>query len=86
MKMHRQFALVLMVVLLASPAVAEDLYKGGNWPSLASDRKADAVGDIITVLVAENNTASNSVGRVRKSKVRSAARSPPVHPLANRQD
>lgn len=54
--------------LMMSPVSADDLYKGGNWPSLASDRKAGAVGDIITVLVAENNTASNSVGKRSKKQ------------------
>jgi flagellar L-ring protein FlgH len=68
MKMRNVGHLLCVAVLLATPAVAEDLYKGGNWPSLASDRRADAVGDIITVLVAENNTASNSVGRASKKQ------------------
>lgn len=57
-----------VAALLVSPVMADDLYKGGNWPSLAADRRADAVGDIITVLVAENNTASNSVGKGSKKQ------------------
>jgi flagellar L-ring protein FlgH len=68
MKMRTCLALLLMSASLSAPVGAEDLYKGGNWPSLAADRKADAVGDIVTVLVAENNTASNSVGKSSKKQ------------------
>jgi flagellar L-ring protein FlgH len=68
MKMRYFGASLCVAALLISPAMADDLYKGGNWPSLAADRKADAVGDIITVLVAENNTASNSVGKGSKKQ------------------
>jgi flagellar L-ring protein FlgH len=68
MKMRTCLALLLMSASLSTPVGAEDLYKGGNWPSLAADRKADAVGDIVTVLVAENNTASNSVGKSSKKQ------------------
>jgi flagellar L-ring protein precursor FlgH len=39
---------------------AEDLYKGGGWPSLASDRQARQVGDSLTVLIYETSTATNS--------------------------
>jgi flagellar L-ring protein FlgH len=62
-KMRLRPAFLLFAFFAASPGFAEDLYKGGNWPSLAADRKPDSVGDIVTVLVAENNTASNSVGK-----------------------
>jgi flagellar L-ring protein precursor FlgH len=50
---------------------AESLYKPGNWSSLATDRRAFQVGDILTVLVYENATASNSAsaGSKKNSKV-----------------
>jgi flagellar L-ring protein precursor FlgH len=43
------------------PAVGEDLYKGGNWSALAADRKASRVGDLVTIQVLANNSASNTV-------------------------
>jgi flagellar L-ring protein FlgH len=61
-------ASLCITAFLISSAKADDLYKGGNWPSLAADRKADKVGDIITVFVAENNTASNSVAKGSKKQ------------------
>jgi flagellar L-ring protein precursor FlgH len=43
------------------PATAEDLYRGGNWSSLDADRKASRVGDLVTIQVLANNSASNTV-------------------------
>ena len=40
------------------------LYANGLSNGLYSDNKARREGDIITVVVAENNTASNSVGKI----------------------
>ena len=68
MKLRQQIFVLLVSACWFAPVGAEDLFKGGNWPSLAADRKADAVGDIVTVLVAENNTASNSVGKSSKKQ------------------
>lgn len=53
----------IALILVASPGGAEDLYRGGNWPALAADRKASGVGDLVTVLVVANNTASNTVSQ-----------------------
>lgn len=54
--------MVLGVALGASlPAAAADLYPGGGWPALASDRPATQVGDILTVVIYENSLATNSV-------------------------
>ena len=60
-----RFALPLAVLLFAwsGLALADDLYKGGNWAALASDRKASRVGDLITIQVLANNTASNTVSQ-----------------------
>jgi flagellar L-ring protein FlgH len=53
---------VFVAILLGSTTVhADDLYSAGNWPALAADRKASEIGDIVTLLVVENNQASNSV-------------------------
>jgi len=49
-------------IFLAAPAAAQDenLYRHDNWAAFASDRRASAVGDILTVIVLENSTAANS--------------------------
>ncbi|WP_157215387.1 flagellar basal body L-ring protein FlgH [Flavisphingomonas formosensis] len=49
-----------LLVALASPATATDLYARGNWAALASDRIAREPGDAITILVYESATATNS--------------------------
>lgn len=46
--------------LSAAPATAADLYQRGVWSALASDRPAERVGDIITVVIDQNSLASNS--------------------------
>lgn len=50
-----------ILALAAVPAAAADLYRGGNWSSLAADRKASRVGDLVTIQVLANNSASNTV-------------------------
>jgi flagellar L-ring protein precursor FlgH len=61
--------LFLAVVLAATggPARADQLYFGGNWANIATDTKARAVGDIVTVLIFEAATATNSV-RTRSNR------------------
>lgn len=51
----------------AGPALADQLYTGGNWANIATDTKAKAVGDIVTVLIFEVATATNSV-RTRSNR------------------
>jgi flagellar L-ring protein FlgH len=58
---YRAAPLLAAMLLASLPAQADDLYKGGNWAALASDRKASKVGDLITIQVLANNTASNTV-------------------------
>lgn len=53
-------ASLLAACLVAGPVLAQDLYKPGAWSSLASDLKATAVGDTLTVLVIENSTGANT--------------------------
>lgn len=50
----------LAAAFAAGPALADDLFRHDNWAALASDRRAAAVGDILTVVVLENSTAANS--------------------------
>lgn len=51
-----------VVVLIAIPgyAHATDIYRPAGFPALASDQTARQVGDIVTILVYENASASNS--------------------------
>lgn len=59
----RASAVMGCLLLVPAPAVAGDLYQGGNWAALASDRKASQVGDLVTIEVLANNSASNTVSR-----------------------
>lgn len=59
--MMRHLALALVLTLSASAASADSLYRPGNWIAMTADRKASQVGDILTLLVVENDQASNSV-------------------------
>lgn len=53
---------------VAAPALADNLYKGGNWPSLAADRRASTVGDLVTIVVLTNNSATNAVSQGSKKR------------------
>jgi flagellar L-ring protein precursor FlgH len=52
----------LAQAVLCSAALAADLAIQGDFASLAGDRRASRVGDIITLVVVENSSASNSAG------------------------
>ncbi|WP_218667942.1 flagellar basal body L-ring protein FlgH [Sphingopyxis sp. KK2] len=54
-------AALLPVASAGGGAAAEDLYKGGSFPSIASDIKAGAVGDAVTIVIFENASALNRV-------------------------
>lgn len=54
-----KFALAAALAALTMPAGASDLFVAGNWPSLAADRRATQQGDILTIVVYENASASN---------------------------
>jgi flagellar L-ring protein precursor FlgH len=47
-------------VLVVNQSHAADLYRRDNWAAMASDRTARSIGDIITVIVYESATASDS--------------------------
>ncbi len=63
MTRNRMIALaaLLPVASAGGGAAAEDLYKGGSFPSIASDIKAGAVGDAVTIVIFENASALNRV-------------------------
>jgi flagellar L-ring protein precursor FlgH len=60
-----------LCIAIALPAAglaeAKDIYQPSGWPSLASDRRAGEVGDVLTVLVHQDaesvNSAQSTAGR-----------------------
>jgi flagellar L-ring protein precursor FlgH len=52
--------LLAVCLLFAAPVEAADLYAHDNWPALATDRTAHKLGDILTIVVYENSTATNT--------------------------
>jgi flagellar L-ring protein precursor FlgH len=72
--MARVCSLAWLSLLIASSGKADNLYRPGNWPSLASDRKATMPGDVLTILVFENSTASNSATSGSKKAARLSGR------------
>ncbi|HLY89147.1 MAG TPA: flagellar basal body L-ring protein FlgH [Acetobacteraceae bacterium] len=63
-----------MTALSAHTASADNLYRPGSWPALASDRNARQVGDLVTILVYENASATNSAssGSAKSAKMQGA--------------
>ena len=51
---------LLVLVGPGTSARADDLYKRTNWSAMSGDRKASAVGDLLTVMVFESAESSNS--------------------------
>jgi len=56
-RLSRGFLLALLLTG-ASVASAQSLWKADSSQALVADRKANAVGDLVTILVQENNTAT----------------------------
>jgi flagellar L-ring protein precursor FlgH len=52
--------LAVLACLFAVEAHATDLAARGNWSSLAGDRSAHGVGDVLTIVIYENSSATNS--------------------------
>ena len=52
--------LSLALLLLATPASGEGLYRPDTFRSLTADHRAYRIGDALTVVVVENSSASNS--------------------------
>lgn len=59
---RRLTLLTVCTILFAGPttAIAEDLYDGSSWAHVASDRKAAAVGDALTVIIDQSAEARNA--------------------------
>ncbi len=60
-----------LVNLVQVPAPAQSLWKDTTSISMVSDKRAHAVGDILTIVVQENNTASkdNSTKTAKSSEI-----------------
>jgi len=64
---------VCLALVLAGCAVAtraDTLYRADSWAALAADRTARHVGDLITILVYENASASNSASSGSQKQAR----------------
>lgn len=59
--MKLMFTLALALFCACTPrAFAEDLFQNQPWANVASDRRASAVGDVLTVVVYQNAEARNA--------------------------
>jgi flagellar L-ring protein FlgH len=63
--------LLAVCAFYSTPSVAENLYVERSWPALAADRRPERVGDTVTIIVFENQQASNAVRK--GSRKRSSA-------------
>lgn len=71
---------LLSLVLLAAPGgnvAADSLWNKGSCRSIAADKKAQAVGDILTILIQENNgaTRQNNTTTSKKASVNAGVNS-----------
>lgn len=58
-KVHRTLAAILALLTIAQPVIAASLWTpGSEWNQVFRDDKAQVVGDLVTVLVVENSSAS----------------------------
>jgi len=72
-KIGKTFVIIpLAVVGIVSPQIAsaDNLFKPSGWDNLSSDRKADDVGDILTVVIYQNAEARNIAQNVRDKDTR----------------
>ena len=63
--MNKRSFIILVVLLVAATkevAYSETLYNADTYRAVASDRRAYRVGDVLTVLIVENSTASATAG------------------------
>lgn len=60
----------MALLAIAHPVHATDLYRTEAFSSLASDRTAQNVGDLIAILVYENASASNTASSGSRKSVR----------------
>lgn len=57
---QRIYWLACAMLPLATPALADDLYKPSGWSAMSADRTARQVGDVLTVVVYQAAEATNS--------------------------
>ena len=57
-----KYSMALAALILAAPALAENLYNPTAPASLVSDQRARQVGDVLTVLLVETTTAESRAG------------------------
>ena len=74
----------VMAAALAGTAAAESLYREETFHALTGDRKAHRVGDVVTVQVLENSSASTSTdtSTQRKNNLNATLITPPSHQRA----
>jgi flagellar L-ring protein FlgH len=53
---------IALLLLVSLDGLAQNLYRADQYRPLVSDRRAHRVGDILTVLVVENSSASATAG------------------------
>ncbi len=53
--------MICVACALSTPAFSTNLFPHDNWAALASDRRPERVGDTITIIISENQQASNTV-------------------------
>ncbi|RZF29088.1 flagellar basal body L-ring protein FlgH [Paraburkholderia sp. UYCP14C] len=68
-KIRSTLATVGIAWCTLTPAHAADLFQSDTYQSLTSDRRASRPGDIVTILVYENSTASNTADTSTKTNV-----------------
>lgn len=64
MTLIRSSISLLVIAILgfaAMPLQAEQLYSGDSWAAVATDQRAGAVGDIITIVISETSRATSSL-------------------------
>jgi len=66
--MRKGIAGIILLSWIVAPLCAEaaDLYRSDNWSAMASDRNAQKVGDLLTVIVYENATATDTASSSSK--------------------
>lgn len=58
----RNVIIFALGLLICGQSNSESLYKSDNYRSLISDRRAYRVGDVLTVLIVENSSATATAG------------------------
>ncbi|MBX9813654.1 MAG: flagellar basal body L-ring protein FlgH [Sphingomonas sp.] len=51
----------MIAPLLLLLAAGDDLYRAGNWPAMAADRRASAPGDVLTIVIFQAAESSNTM-------------------------